>query len=88
MLPLVGGQGGLNLGVQLTLQQPGADYAHPITTGPPGFENPAASLKLDQIVSNLIKLLKLEGGGLSPTPTPTLSFAFSYLIIEKLGLSL
>ena len=47
MLPLVGGQGGLkpirNLGVQLTLLQP--DYVHHITASPPGFENPAASLK-------------------------------------------
>ena len=49
VLPLVGGQGGLqptrNLGAQLTLLQPGgADYAHHITASPPGFENPAASL--------------------------------------------
>ena len=46
-------------------------------------------IKLDEIGmigSNLIKLLKLEGGGLSPTPT--LSFALLSLIIEKLGLSL
>ena len=49
MLPLVGGQGGLqptrNLGVQLTLLQPGgADYAHNITACPPEFENLMASL--------------------------------------------
>ena len=35
-----------NLGVQLTLLQPGgADYAQRITASPPGFENPAASLQ-------------------------------------------
>ena len=35
-----------NLGVQLTLLQPGgADYAHHITASPPGFENPAAALQ-------------------------------------------
>ena len=49
-MPLVGGQGGFyptrNLGVQLTLLQPGgADYAHHITASPPGFENPVASLQ-------------------------------------------
>ena len=49
MLPLVGGQGGLkptrNLGVQLTLFQPGlADYAHHITPCPPGLENLTAHL--------------------------------------------
>jgi hypothetical protein len=43
-------------------------------------------IKLDRIGTNLTKLLKLGGGGLSPTPI--LSFAFSSLIIEKLGLSL
>ena len=44
-MPLAGGQG-RNLGVQLTLFQPGggADYAHHITACPPGFENLAASL--------------------------------------------
>ena len=41
-------------------------------------------IKRDQIGTNFIKLLKLGGGGLSPTPTS--SFAFSSLII--LGLSL
>ena len=43
VLSLVGGQGGLtrNLGVQLTLLQPGRQ----ITASPPGFENPAASLR-------------------------------------------
>jgi hypothetical protein len=45
VLPLVGGQGGLNLGFQLTLLQPGgADYAQRITASPPRFENLAASL--------------------------------------------
>ena len=47
MLPLVGGQPTRNLGVQLTLSQPGgADYAHYITASPSEFENPAASLPL------------------------------------------
>ena len=37
-----------NLGVQLTLFQPGgADYAHHITTCPPEFENLTASLILN-----------------------------------------
>ena len=49
VMPLADGQGGLypirNLGVQLTLLQPGrADFAHHITARPPGFENPAAPL--------------------------------------------
>ena len=49
VMPLAGGQCGLqptrNLGVQLTLLQPGGvDYAHHITDSPPGFEKPAASL--------------------------------------------
>ena len=48
-MPLAGGQGGLyptrNLGVQLTLFQPGwADYAHHITACPPRFEKLTASL--------------------------------------------
>ena len=47
VMPLAGGQGGLNLGVQLTLLQPrGADYAHHITASPLGFENPAAALRM------------------------------------------
>ena len=66
VLPLVGGQGGLqptrNLGVQLTLLQPGrADYAHQITASPPGFENPAASLQDDdeeEVNENLGDLFK------------------------------
>ena len=49
-MPPVGGQGG-NLGVQLTLFQPGgADYAHHITACPPGFEILAASMSLVQIL--------------------------------------
>ena len=47
VMPLPGGQGGLNLGVQLTLFKPGgggADYAYPITACAPGFENLTAFL--------------------------------------------
>ena len=41
-----------NLGVQLTLLQPGgADYAHHITASPPGFENPAAALDFKSLDS-------------------------------------
>ena len=50
-MPLAGGLGELsptrNLGVQVTLFQPGgADYAHHITACPPGFENLTASLRV------------------------------------------
>ena len=46
MLPLVGGQGGPDFGSSVNpFTTRGADYAHHITASPPGFENPAASLR-------------------------------------------
>ena len=57
VMPLAGGQGGFyptrNLGVQLTLFQPGgADYVHHITASPTVLENPAAFL-LEVIRQNI-----------------------------------
>ena len=37
-----------------------ADYAHHITTSPPGFENPAASLLLHEVFKSMSSLSRLQ----------------------------